>query len=513
MVSIVNLIEYDFNADKSIGNKRIDVNSVEGYVEENTLGFYDYGTISYYIDNSLYYDINAFKNVIRNPGSNSHALCTLAERVYNENGFYSNEINKMVANTNIVYIISPLKNDKPTYKLKEEFIDFNNNVEINSVALDMLIETKKYGVYFGYLEYGRNRDKEQRILRLPPKYIKILANDGISPIIGIDLYSVSTNDRKNLFPASLRTKIDAAIKKLAARKKTSVESDEVYNSENIEFLKNQYLKIDKRRTIVVINGDTRSASWGQIELLKALDQIATDLKIEDKIKDGVGRGDRNILAEVLPGNDQKSAGVRIKNVSLSKKAASEQHANVKAAAQSTDAASALTLASGSTIQVLNIKDMFANYNSEDSLKRLLFYAGVPASLATGEAEGQAIANYMKSGLNVTHINLVKFSVEVSKIFHAFKRKDKKIVTMSYIKSNDYVRKDNLESSSKLFTEAGGSYEEYIAAIGRDPHTYIAQMQQERDLKYDEKFEPHLTAHNISKDDQGVTSRDDDSGEK
>lgn len=455
MGSIVNLIEYDFNADKSIGNKKIDINSAEGYVEKNTLGFYDYGTISYYIDNSLYYDINAFKGAIRNPGDNSHALCVLAERVYNENGFYSNEINKMVANTNIVYIINPLKNDEKTYKLKEEFIDFNNNVEINSVAIDMLIETKKYGVYFGYLEYGRNREAQQRVLRLPPKYIKILANDGISPIIGVDLYSVSTNDRKNLFPASLRVKIDTAIKRIVTKKSgNNIKPDEVYNSENIQFLKNQYLKIDKKRTTVVINGDTRSAGWGQIELLKALDQIATDLKIEDKIMDAVGKGDRNILAEVLPGNDQKSANVRIKNVSLSKDGASEQHANVKAAAQSSDTTSALTLAGGSTIQVLNIKDMFANYNSEDSLKRLLFYSGIPAELITGKAEGQAIANYMKNALNVTHINLVKFSVEVSKIFHAFKRKDKKVVSMSYIKSNDYVRKDNLEAASKVFIEAG-----------------------------------------------------------
>ena len=502
-MSIRDISEYDFDAVNSPESEKINVNSPTN-VEENSFSFYE--SISYFIDNSLYYDPTAFRGVIRNPGDNSYALCALAEGLYNENGFYSNEINRIVSNTGIVHIISPLKgDDESAHKFKEEFIDFNNEVELDFVALDMLFDTQKFGVYFGYLEYSRDK-KDKRVLRLPPKYMKIFGNDGVSPIIGINLYTVSTKDKINLFPASLRAKIKSAQKRIIKKGTGNLKNDEVYNSEDFEYLKNQFLKIDKRRSIAVINGDTRSVDWGQIPLIKSLDQIATNLKIEDKIREAVRKGDRNVLVDVLPGNDQKAANVRMKNVSLGKKAASEQHTAVKAAAQSYDATTALTLAGGSTIQVVNIKDMFSNYDSGNSVSRMTFNAGVPEELVTGKAEGSAIANYMKNALSVIHVNLFKFSVEASKVFHAFKGKDKKIVKLSYVKVNDYIVKDSAAMAGKLFTEAGGSYEEYIASTGRDPHTYINQMRQERKMEYDKLFEPHLTANNISKDDQLVTGR-------
>lgn len=502
-MSIRDITENDFNAIDSPESEKIKINSSD-YIEENAFNFYE--SISYFIDNSLYYDPSAFKGIIRNPGDNSYALCSLAEGLYNENGFYSNEINRIVSNTGIVHIVSPLKgDDDTTHKFKEDFVEFNNDVELDFVALDMLFDTQKFGVYFGYLEYSRDK-ANKRVLRLPPKYIKIFGNDGISPIIGINLYTVATKDKINLFPSSLRAKIKAAQKKVIKKRDKNLTKDEVYNSEDFEYLKNQYLKIDKRRSIVVINGDTRSVDWGQIPLIKSLGQIATNLKIEDKIKDAVDKGDRNILVDTLPGNDQKAANVRMKNVSLGKKGSSEQHAAVKAAVQSYDSASALTLAGGSTIQVVNIKDMFSNYDSSNSVSRITFNAGIPEELVTGKAEGAAVANYMKNALSVIHVNLFKFSVEVSKVFHAFKGKDKKIVKLSYVKTNDYIVKDNAAMAGKLFTEAGGSYEEYIASTGRDPHTYIGQMRQERKMEYDKLFEPHLTANNIAKDDQGVTGR-------
>lgn len=502
-MSIIDISENNFNAIDTPNSVKVNINSSD-VVEENAFSYYE--SISYFIDNSLYYDPTAFRGVIRNPGDNSYALCTLAEGLYNENGFYSNEINKIVSNTGIVHIVSPLDgSDEGAHKFKKDFISFNNEVELDFVALDMLFDTQKFGVYFGYLEY--NRDKTtQRILRLPPKYIKIFGNDGISPIIGINLYTVVTKDKINLFPASLRAKIKAAQKRAVTKKNENLKSDEVYNSENFEYLKNQYLKIDKKRSIAIINGDTRSVDWGQIPLIKSLSQIATNLKIEEQIKEAVNRGDRNVLVDVLPGNDQKAANVRVKNVSLNKKSSAEQHAAVKAAAQSCDATTALTLAGGSTIQVVNIKDMFANYDSSNSVSSILFNAGIPAELITGKAEGSAVANYMKNELSKIHVNLLKFSVEASKVFHAFKGEDKKIVKLSYVKTNDYIVKDSAAMAGKLFTEAGGSYEEYIASTGRSPHAYIEQMRQERDMKYDEIFEPHLTANNIAKDDQGVTGR-------
>ena len=502
MISIKDISEFNFDAVGPLDDDKININHINN-AELSSTGYYE--SISYFIDNSLYYDPTAFRGVIRNPGSNSYALCTLAEGLYNENGFYSNEINKVVSNTGIVNIVSPLKEGEEAYKAKEEFIEFNNEVEIDFVALDMLFDTQKFGVYFGYLEYSRDK-KNKRILRLPPKYIKIFGNDGISPIIGISLYSVLTKDKINLFPVSLRARINSAFKRIVKKEKGNIKSDEVYNSENFEYVKNQYLKIDKRRTTVVINGDTRSAEWGQIPLIKALDQITTNLKVEDKIRTAVAKGDRNILVDVLPGNDQKAANVRMKNVSLGKKGATEQHTAVKNAAQSYDPVSALTVAGGSTVQVLNIKDMFSNFNSADSFNRITFNAGIPGELITGKAEGAAIANYMKNALSVIHVNLFKFSVEVSKIFHAFKEIDKKIVKLSYKKDNDYIRKDNADMAGKIFVEAGGSYEEYIASTGRDPHTYVNQMRQERKMGYDKLFEPHLTANNISKDDQSVTGR-------
>ena len=313
-----------------------------------------------------------------------------------------------------------------------------------------------------------------------------------------------SKDKQSLFPKSLRKRITAATN--IKKNSTNVTKDGVNNDEKFEQYKNQYVKIDPSRTTVVINGDNRRATWGQIPLIKALDQISTDLRVEDRIAKAVKTGGKNIVTQVLPGNDSKGVGIRSKSVKLGKKASSEQHANLKAVVESTRNNNSLSAEPGTEFNVLKLEDMFANYNSKDGMSRIAFNSGTPYTVLTGEAEGKAIENYTKNSLNALHKNLIKFSREINKVFHALYKKEKKVVTLLYIKSNDYIRKDEFGLASKVFTDAGGSYEYLIAASGVNPRAYIAQMYEERDKKYDELFPPHLTANNISKDDENVTGR-------
>ena len=202
----------------------------------------------------------------------------------------------------------------------------------------------------------------------------------------------------------------------------------------------------------------------------------------------------------MPGNDSKGVGIRAKAVTLSKKASTEQHKNLKAVVESTRNNDSLSAEPGTEFSVLKLEDMFANYNSADGMSRIAFNGGVPYTVATGKAEGKAIENYTKNSLNVLYKNLIKFSREIDKAFHALHNKEKMVATLLYIKSNDYIRKDEFGLASKVFIDAGGSYEYLIAASGINPRGYIAQMYEERGKKYDETFLPHLTANNISKDD-------------
>ena len=435
-------------------------------------------------------------------------MCELAERLFNTNGFYSNEIIKLTSGVDLVHLVSPLTIGEEAVEAKEEYYDFITEIDVDAVAEDMLFDTQKYGVFAGYLEYDKNRRTgnivNPRIISLPPKYIKIFGNDGRTIGIAIDLYQVMSKDKQSLFPKSLRKRITAATN--IKKNSTNVTKDGVNNDEKFEQYKNQYVKIDPSRTTVVINGDNRRATWGQIPLIKALDQISTDLRVEDRIAKAVKTGGKNIVTQVLPGNDSKGVGIRSKSVKLGKKASSEQHTNLKTVVESTRNNNSLSAEPGTLFDVLKLEDMFANYNSKDGMSRIAFNSGTPYTVLTGEAEGKAIENYTKNSLNALHKNLIKFSREINKVFHALYKKEKKVVTLLYIKSNDYIRKDEFGLASKVFTDAGGSYEYLIAASGVNPRAYIAQMYEERDKKYDELFPPHLTANNISKDDENVTGR-------
>ena len=467
-----------------------------------------YDTISYYLDDGVYYDPVGFKNVIRHPGDNSYALCELAERLFNTNGFYSNEIIRSISGVDLVHIISPLKTGKEATDAKEEYYDFTTEIGIDAAADDMLLDTQKFGVYFGYLEYNRSRKDKKlinpRIISLPPKYIKIFGNNGKTVGIAIDLYQVISKDKQSLFPKSLRTRITAAIGRV--KNNTKIKADDVFNDDKFYQYKDQYVKINSDRTIVVINGNNRRSTWGQIPLINTLDQISNDLRVEERIAKAIKTGGKNVVTQVMPGNDSKGVGIRSKTVTLSKQASTEQHKNLKTVVESTRNNDSLSAEPGTLFNVLKLEDMFANYNSADGMSRIAFNGGVPYTVATGKAEGKAIENYTKNSLNVLYKNLIKFSREIDKAFHALYSKEKMVATLLYIKSNDYIRKDEFGLASKVFIDAGGSYEYLIAASGINPRGYIAQMYDERDKKYDEKFPPHLTANNISKDDENVTGR-------
>ena len=306
-----------------------DANS-ENFYEISSFGAYDYNTISYYLDDELYFYPTGFKQILRYPGQNSYGLCDLSEKLFNTVGFYYSEIIKITSGLDLIHIVSPLAGKKDGVKSKEEYHDFIDDVGINSVADDMLIDTYKYGVYFGYLDYKTidGKRKDHRIVSLNPKYIKILGNDGKTITIAIDLFSVVGKNKESLFPPSLRRVITRAKNRVIKDNKLTIAGGSL-NDDNLLYFKNQYVKIDINRTVVVLNGDTKRATWGQVPFLKAIDYIITYEKLEPRKRKAIDTGSKKVISETLPGTEKKSAGSRVKTVKLGKSASSEQHENLK----------------------------------------------------------------------------------------------------------------------------------------------------------------------------------------
>jgi len=494
------------NNDKSkiLNKSPVEINKFvpDDNVLTNGFGYLNTAPIVYNYNGEDYFNYTSLVGYLNNPGSNSYGVCVLAEKVFNIMGFYSGEINRMASGIGKVPIINITDKNKMIdgIKLKDDFYKFNEDVVLSSVEYDMLVLSQKFGVYFGYLDYKTRGSNKKRIFNLPAKYMKIIGTDGKTPLVAINLYNVVTKEKINLFPPTIRSQINKKIKGLKSKSTDYIDGDESANSEEYFYLKDRYLRIDKSRTITVINGDAKSSSWGQIQLIKAIKQIYTDMNIQNKIKDSISAGDKNILVNILPGNNQQSPTSRTKTNSLGSKGADAQHENVKSAATTTIRVASLTVAPGSKVELINIKDMFANYDSADAFYRIAFNAGIPITMLNGKAEGMAIANYSKNAFSVIHENLVKFGNEITKVFTSYSNEEERLVKLSYVKTNDYIVKDNASIASKLFIEAGGSYSRYIASTGQNPYDYIMTMDEERELGFDDKYFPHLTANNISKDD-------------
>lgn len=460
-----------------------------------------------------YLSIDSVMEILKNQNNPSQQLLIdkLSDYFYNTNGIYSSMIEKAIGINTFDRIITAGKNEKA----KKQYISVLRNISEEYVGKTALRNAIRYGCYFGYLSYlekndnadGTNQvipDDELQIVQFSdisiipfnPKYIKILATDGKTYRIGIDLSMLTMSDIEG-FPRE----IYEPIKKY----KTKFDSDnERKKKQNIKKISKQYYILDDKKTIVIKLRSNPNESCGRAPFVNAIVQLIYDKSILTRQNSLLNQIGKTLVYETYP-EGSKGKGTS----ALTKGQMNDQHEAIADALRDLRRGEIgfCSLYPSTNVDKIDISenlDSLSNINSDDIIQRISTHSGFSMGLLNGEnIKNDKVIPLVYEILSSEFDDFkLQWQKEINKVLSNCIIKNKNIDILEtpfiyYLPTNRLNRKDYTEIYHKSFIDAGGSYQLYLASTGVPAEIQIELMEEEEKNGYREKYPAHPMASTSS----------------
>lgn len=456
----------------------------------------------YWNEDSAYDYVNplTIKTWIKDPMRFNKQLRALSRRLYSANGIYTNVIDYMSALPTLDSVIYSRNKSNSNYvNNKEKFIDSLEKIKHKITTRDIILKLAIDGIYFGYLQTKESNDNTKylsdfdidqitslntkedvdfncSVFPLPTSYCKIVGRKNSSYTIAFDLqyFDQFISNGRSLkllkFPKEIREKYNDYRKK----------GD----------LNQKWLVLDNEKTIVCKVRSNIEELWGrQLGLAAFIDMMFDDYFTETKrgILDDVNN---NIIYQTFPEGETKG------NSSLSQKQQRAQHDNIKGALfnkNSKKGISFFSIAAGTKLEKIEVDTEILKTELENKLlSRIAMNLGFAGSSLNGE-EGNYSSQEKNMELVASQILawLEQIQDELNKVINLNIIKDNKCFINLYFMPTTIANRDKMVGYMKeLYTLGRGSLQAWIASTGVNPEAYIALMDEELELDFDNKYPVH-----------------------
>lgn len=492
-------------------------------VEKNQDNSYEYNSFSNSFSVETLFGCNIFtefspediRAIVKNPIQNHALTRKLSMFIYNSEGVVTNAIDYMVSLPcldRVIYGKKRLFWKTKLNKNKDLMLSTLESINDKQFIRDALFTDMVEGNCFYYLEVTNKFQNDQTkylsdyevdniielcdmgmnaaIIPLPYEYSKIVGRKNNRNVIAFNLM---------FFDEQCSTE-EERIRKL---KKYPHEIRKAYNNWTTKNKStNNWIILDNKHTISHKIKSKISEPWGRPLGIAAISDILYQNEFVDTKRNILRELNNRIIVQTLPeGKDKGSCA-------LTKQQQQDQHNKVKSAVMTKNnrgGTSFFTVSAGTKITALDVgaTEIFDQKNEGDLTDKIALDLGMAASLLNGSGSG----NYSSQQNNLELINaqlytwIQEIQCELNYVINENIIKDRKNkVEVYYLPTSLVNRKDFFEMMKSLYLQASGSLTFLIASSGVNPEIYLNILDEEYDNKIFDKYIPHLTSNNISKDD-------------
>lgn len=452
--------------------------------------------------------------IVKDPISNHSLTRRLAMFVYNSEGVVTNAIDYMVALPcldRVIYGKKRLFGKTKLNKNKDLMLSTLEGINDKQFIRDALFTDMNEGNCFYYFEVTKKANDHTKTLSdYDVESIIELCDLGVNAAIIPLPYEytkiVGRKNNRNVIAFNLRyfddmcSSVEDRTRKL---KKYPIEIRNGYNKWNNDKSKmNNWLILDNKHTIAHKIKCKISEPWGRPLAIAAIADILYQNEFVDTKRNVLKELNNKIIFQTLPeGKDKGSCA-------LTKTQQQDQHDKVKQAVMTKNnrgGTSFFTVSAGTKIDTLDVDatDIFDQKNESDLTDKISLDLGMAASLLNGSGSG----NYSSQQNNLELINaqiytwIQELQSELNYVINENIIKDKKNRVEVYYLPTSLVNRNNFfEMMKSLYLQASGSMTMLIASTGINPNVYYNILDEEYENKIFDKYIPHLTSNNISKDD-------------
>ena len=473
---------------------------------------YSGSTVMYVITDSnekKFIDLKYVLNILKGPNTPTKQLLInkLSDYFYNSNGIYSSMIEKSVGIMTFDRVITQGKSPEA----KKFYISLLRKISEKFVGKDALRSCLKYGVYYGYLSYLEKNDNadgtkiltddenvqivqfsDASVIPLNPKYMKILATDGKTYRVGIDISQLTDMDIEG-FPQEIYMDIKKAKDVYQAKLERN-------KKKNIKTISKQYYILDDSKTIVIKLRSNASESCGRATFITAIVQLIHDNDLLLRKNEALGKAGKTLIYETYP-EGQKGKGTS----ALTKSQMDAQHDEIVKALRGLNNSEIgfCSLYPNTKLDSIDISSTLSNFNSDDIIKRISTHSGFSTGLLNGmDVKNDKVIPLIYEILAAEFDDFsIQWEKELNKVCAAsLKRTYKNILDLPYIAylpTNRLNRSSYVEMYHRTFTDAGGSYQLYLASTGIPAEIQLDLMDEEISLDFRDKYPAHPMASTSS----------------
>ena len=452
--------------------------------------------------------------IVKDPIANHSLTRKLAMFVYNSEGVVTNTIDYMVALPCLDRVVNAKKRKFGKTKInknKDLMLSTLESIKDKQFIRDALFTDMNEGNCFYYFETTKRvNDATKALSDYDVENIVELCDLGMNASL-IPLpyeYSkiVGRKNNRNVMAFNLRYFQEQCVTQDERNRKLKKYPAEIRNAyyawEKGNFSSNNWVVLDNKHTIAHKIKCKISEPWGRPLAIAAISDILYQNEFIDTKRNVLRELNNRIVVQTLPeGKDKGSCA-------LTKTQQQDRHDKVKQAVMTKNnrgGTSFFTVSAGTKIEALDVgtADIFDQKNEGDLTDKIAMDLGMAAQLLGASSTG-TFANG-QSNLEMINAQLYtwiqELQNELNYVINENIIKDKRNrVEVYYLPTSLVNRQQFFEMMKSLYLQASGSMTMLVSSTGINPDVYFNILDEEYDNKIFDKYIPHLTSNNISKDD-------------
>ena len=452
--------------------------------------------------------------IVKDPIANHSLTRKLAMFVYNSEGVVTNTIDYMVALPCLDRVVNAKKRKFGKTKInknKDLMLSTLESIKDKQFIRDALFTDMNEGNCFYYFETTKRvNDATKALSDYDVENIVELCDLGMNASL-IPLpyeYSkiVGRKNNRNVMAFNLTYFQEQCVTQDERNRKLKKYPAEIRNAyyawEKGNFSSNNWVVLDNKHTIAHKIKCKISEPWGRPLAIAAISDILYQNEFIDTKRNVLRELNNRIVVQTLPeGKDKGSCA-------LTKTQQQDQHDKVKQAVMTKNnrgGTSFFTVSAGTKIEALDVgtADIFDQKNEGDLTDKIAMDLGMAAQLLGASSTG-TFANG-QSNLEMINAQLYtwiqELQNELNYVINENIIKDKRNrVEVYYLPTSLVNRQQFFEMMKSLYLQASGSMTMLVSSTGINPDVYFNILDEEYDNKIFDKYIPHLTSNNISKDD-------------
>lgn len=470
-------------------------------------------TLLYFLNSDeekLFISMEYVLNILKGPNTQSKNILVnrLSDFFFNTNGIYASMIEKSVGIMTFDRVIT-----KGNYKNgKDIYVSLLRTICEQYAGKNAFRSTLRYGNFYGYFSYNEKNEVENfdydyfvdrtklkteqfsnaSITPLDPRYIKVIATDGNTYKIAIDISQLTDFDMQGM-PREIYDDIMSArhsyndkVKKLKEKK--------------IKKISKQYYILDDKKTITIKLRANINESCGRAAFVNSLAELIYEGDLLKRQKGILDKSSKTLIYQTYP-EGQKGKGTS----AMTKSQMEAQHDSIYNALQgfAYSEMGFCSLYPNTKLNTIDVGVLLSSFSSSDIIKRISTSSGFSTGLLNGEdIKNDKVLPFLYEILSAEFDDfLIQWEKELNKVLmNTLNKNNNNVMNFPYIKylpTNRLNRKDYAEMYRRSFSDAGGSYQLYLASTGVQPEIQLELMDEEEEMQFRTKYPAHPMASTSS----------------